>query len=95
MSYGLQVYSASGEVILENNSNIIRLLLVVNFPSLGYGTTWVFSHPLITTECVAIMFSHKAHVRFYSGYLELVTIPIRPGYSGFAISSGTFKVFKR
>lgn len=95
MSYGLQVYNASGEVILENNSNIVRLLLTVSHPSLGYGATWVFSHPLITAECLAIIFLHKAYVRFYSGYLELITIPVRPGYSGFAITSGTFKVFKR
>lgn len=90
----MEIYDPDGVVIMSSNSQILRFVMNVTFPALGYGAVWTFYDSKITTRCVAFVLNFTIAVICYNGYLQVRTLPPGPGYSGNATSGGSLKLFK-
>lgn len=76
MSFGLEVRSDTGEVILDNLSNTARLYLTVDVPALGSNGSWTYSDPKIEPGKIIPV------IGYYQGGQSLygVNVDVHAGY---------------
>jgi hypothetical protein len=94
MSYGLEIYSANGDVMLANDKSLLRVILVIDYPDIDYGETWTYTNDLITEGCIGLLWNATFYITCYNGSLTLTGLPHHSGLTNPAAPAGSFRLIK-